>query len=176
MSHNEAKQYNCINCNDEFTATHKKYIHKQKCCSECFNQIELVFNCDYCNKIYTGTHKQINELNTKICYDCCQNDKIINYYIHNFNDNESIKKLLKIYDDIKYVNVTFKIINNIDNDIYDFDIDIDIDIDFISLNLPLYGSLMYYNDELIKNNDFIKLYSMNNGNNSITTIIDVKYV
>lgn len=170
MTRSEQTQYNCIKCNSEFKATHKKYIHKQKCCSACFNQIELVFNCDYCNKLYIGTHNQINELGKKICYDCCQDDKIINFYIHNFNDNPSNKKLLKIYDDVKYINVTYKIINNINNDIYD------LDVDFISLNLPLYGSLIYCNKDLMINDQFIKLYFMNNGNNSITTIIDVKYV
>jgi hypothetical protein len=171
------QQFNCIKCNYEFTTTKKKYINKQKCCTKCFNKLELFFNCDYCKTLYVGTHKQINELNNKkICYNCVSDIKIINYYIHNFIDNESVKNLLKIYSDVKFISVTYKIINNINNidDIDDID---DIGDDIITIKLPLYG-LLYNVDDLMSNKDFMKLYYLNknNDNNLITTIIDVNKI
>jgi NMD protein affecting ribosome stability and mRNA decay len=78
-------------------------------CTDCFNTVDSEFVCDICRCKFTDTHKTYNDFNSAICKMCRSSNQIKQRYLHNYQNNESINKMLDISD--KKIKIYYNVID-----------------------------------------------------------------
>ena len=104
---------NCVTCNKTYSSTPYKIKQKNNMCTDCFNIKETDFICDICRCKFIDTHKTYNDLNASICKMCRVSNHIRQRYLHNYQNNETINKLLDIGD--KKIKIYYKIYDETHN-------------------------------------------------------------
>jgi hypothetical protein len=155
---------NCISCSKKINGTPSKLKTKKNMCIDCFNLTDCDFICTYCNTTFVDTHNTYNDLNCSICHSCRNLDKIKYKYVHSYQNNDTINKLLDINPNLN-IRILYKVMT--DNHNHDIDCSDYIDsnctdsyceIDIKMKEFPLLNK--FYNSELLMNNkDFHYFYT-----------------
>lgn len=100
---------NCSVCDKIYSATPNKIKLKHNMCTDCFSITGTDFVCDICRCIFVDTHKTYNDLDGSICMMCRSSNKIKHKYIHSYQNNDTIKKMLDINE--KNIKIYYNIID-----------------------------------------------------------------